>query len=99
MPGTTVISETSHDLRKEQKISFNNVLHYPDHPILVFFHVFFVFRCFLVLGGSVLSFPRILGVPRREKLLIVFFFAFFSPKKQGLEGLDNFMFTHTSKRR
>ena len=44
---------------------------YPDPPILAFFDflAFFVFRFSLLFCAFFLSFPRILGVPRREKTL------------------------------
>ena len=44
----------------------------PDPPTLVFFDflAFFVFRFPLAFLGVFLSFPRILGVLRREKLLL-----------------------------
>ena len=45
---------------------------HPDPPILAFFDflAFFVFRFSLVFCAFFLSFPRILGVPRREKHLL-----------------------------
>ena len=57
----------------------------PDPPIFLFFFspcFFFVFRFSLLFLGVCLAFPRILGVPRREKPLPfsgfpLFFFFFF----------------------
>ena len=45
---------------------------YPDPPILAFFDflAFFVFRFSLLFCAFFLPFPRILGVPRREKPLL-----------------------------
>ena len=45
----------------------------PDPPILAFFDflAFFVFRFSLLFCAFFLSFPRILGVPRKEKPLLL----------------------------
>ena len=52
---------------------------YPDPPILAFFDflAFFVFRIPLLFCAFFLPFPRLLGVPRREKPLLFFFFRIF----------------------
>ena len=63
---------------------------YPDPPILAFFDflAFFVFRFSLLFCAFFLSFPRIVGVPRREKKPCFFGGKkpLLFPKKQGLEG-------------
>ena len=59
---------------------------FPDPPILAFFDflAFFVFRFSLLFCAFFLSFPRILGVPRREKPLLFWgkTLAFFFPKSK-----------------
>ena len=57
-------------------------------PILAFFDflAFFVFRFSLLFLAFFLPFPRILGVPRREKPCVFGEKPCFFPKKQGLEG-------------
>ena len=61
----------------------------PDPPILAFFDflAFFVFRFPLLFCAFFLSFPRILGVPRREEPLHFLGFPWlFFPKRQGFQG-------------
>ena len=62
----------------------------PDPPTLAFwdFLAFFVFRFPLLFWPFFFSFPRILGVPRREKPLFFSGFPLLSPKMQGLEVLS-----------
>ena len=64
---------------------------FPDPPILAFFDflAFFVFRFSLLFLAFFLLFPRILGVPRREKPLLFWgkTLAFFKKARVGGSGL------------
>ena len=68
-------------------VSFSNFFgcHHPDSPILAFFDflAFLVFRFPLLFCAFFLSFPRILGVPRREKTLLISGFPLLFPKSKG----------------
>ena len=75
----------------------------PDPPILVFF--FFRFPClfrfpiFLAfLGPFFVSFPRILGVPRREKPLLFGGFPFFPRREKPLLFFGVFLFFSREKK-
>ena len=64
------------------------LINYPDprrlQSLLFFdFLAFFVFRCPLLFGAFVLSFPEILGVPRREKPLLFPGFPLLLQKSKG----------------
>ena len=83
-------AENSRKFPDPPTLAFSKKKH-PDPPTLAFFDflAFFVFRLSLLFWGIFLSFPRILGVPRREEPLAFLGespCAFFFPKKQGLEG-------------
>ena len=86
----TMVSEgPDHGVGVDPETVNENKHKYPDPPILAIFDflAFSVFRFPLLFWAFFLSFPRLLGVPRREKpLFLLGEKPLLFPKKQGLEG-------------